>query len=131
LSDTSKVSFDTSTGTVTAKLYLYGFSLTKNTAGNNTGGMTLEAKDETAVITALTQDTVQRVTVVVYLDGSVVNNSMVAANSTQSMTGTLNLQFASSADLVPAENTSLRSGSDSKNTTSESVNESVTESVNN
>ena len=50
------------------------------------------------------------VTALVYLDGKVVDNSSVAANAAQSMTGTLNLQFSSDAILKPAEITSLRQG---------------------
>lgn len=107
----SGVTFDKTTGKVTAKLYLYDFSLAKNANNDYTGAMTLGVKKDSAVITPLEQDVVQQVTAVVYLDGSVVNNSMVAANSAQSMTGTLNLQFSSSATLIPAENTKLRTES--------------------
>lgn len=106
----SHVTFDKTTGKVTAKLYLYAFELAKNTNGDYTGATTLGAKKDSAAITPLEQDVVQQVTAVVYLDGSVVNNSMVAADSAQSMTGTLNLQFSSSATLIPAENTKLRAG---------------------
>lgn len=107
---TSQVTFDKTTGTVTAKLYLYSFELAKNGKGSYTGATKIVQKRADAVITALEQDVIQQVTVLVYLDGSVVNNSMVAANSAQSMSGKLNLQFASSADLIPAENTDLRGG---------------------
>ena len=48
--------------------------------------------------------------VILDLDGKVVDNSSVAANAAQSMTGTLNLQFSSDAILKPAEITSLRQG---------------------
>ena len=60
-----------------------------------------------AVITALTQNTAQNVTVLVYLDGNYVDNTMVGATTTTSMTGTMNLQFASDATLVPMEYTKL------------------------
>lgn len=60
-----------------------------------------------AVITALSQNIPERVTVLVYLDGNLVDNSMVAASVEQSMTGTMNLQFASDATLVPMEYTAL------------------------
>lgn len=124
LPDTSNVIFDPITGKVTAKLYIYSFEMTKSTTtdasgnvvdrldedGKNlyTGGLTLKSKVADGVITALTQDVVQKLTALVYLDGSVVNNSTVAANSMHSMTGTLNLQFSSSAELLPADNTQLR-----------------------
>ena len=57
----------------------------------------------------LEQNVGKKITVIVYLDGDVVDNTMVA-NALTSMTGTLNLQFASSVDLVPMENTALRNG---------------------
>ena len=111
LPTTSNVTFDKKTGEVKAKLYLYEFELAKNSSGNYTGGTALGVKKDSAVITPLVQYTVQQVTALVYIDGSVVNNSMVAADSAQSMTGTLNLQFSSSATLVPAQNTKLRTES--------------------
>lgn len=117
---TTAVVIDKDAGTITAKLYLYTFSMAKNASGANTGGLALGVKKASAAITALKQDTVQRVTAVVYLDGSFVNNSNVAANAAQSMSGKLNLQFSSDANLIPAEITELRypkSGSDTKDTT--------------
>lgn len=111
LPTTSSVEFNTGTGEVKAKLYMYNFSMPENAEnGQKTGAMKLDAKKDSAVITALQQDIVKRVTALVYIDGSYVNNSMVAANSAQSMTGTLNLQFSSDATLVPAENTKLHFG---------------------
>ena len=62
------------------------------------------------VITALPKNTPTGITALVYLDGDLVTNSMVA-NAAQSMTGSLNLQFASSATLVPMNNQSLFDGS--------------------
>lgn len=107
-------------GQVTAKLYLYNFEMTKKVdvpasegveeQSHQTGGLTLTGKKTSAAITALQQDVPQVMTTVVYLDGSVVNNSTVAANAVQSMSGRLNLQFSSDADLVPAENTGLKLG---------------------
>lgn len=58
------------------------------------------------VITALSQNTATAVSVIVYLDGDKVDNGDVA-NGLTSMTGTLNLQFASSATLVPMVDTGL------------------------
>lgn len=108
------------TNTVTAKLYLYSFSMTQakdyNEDGkesgttHNTGAITIGNKITSTAITALEADTPMIVTALVYLDGSVVNNSMVAASALQSMTGTLNLQFSSSAQLMPAQNTALKDG---------------------
>ena len=62
------------------------------------------------VITALPKNTPIGITALVYLDGELVTNSMVA-NATKSMAGSLNLQFASSATLVPMNNQSLFDGS--------------------
>lgn len=61
----------------------------------------LTGKD--AVITALTQNVPQAVSVLVYLDGENVGNEDVAADVASSMTGKMNIQFASSATLVPME----------------------------
>ena len=117
---TAAVVFDPANGTVTAKLYLYSFSMTTkpntDAAGKDlgtthqTGGITIGDKLAKAEITALEADEPMIVTALVYLDGSVVNNSMVAASALQSMTGTLNLQFSSDVTLHPAQNTALRDG---------------------
>lgn len=58
-------------------------------------------------ITALNQGEATAVSVLVYLDGNSVENSDVAATAATSMTGTMNLQFASSAALVPMDYTPL------------------------
>ena len=60
-------------------------------------------------LTALTQNVAKKVTAIVYLDGDIVDNTMVA-NAVNSMTGSLNLQFSSSATLKPMENTGMRDG---------------------
>ena len=60
-------------------------------------------------LTALTQNVGKKVTAIVYLDGDIVDNTMVA-NAQNSMTGMLNLQFASSATLKPMDNTGMRNG---------------------
>lgn len=54
-------------------------------------------------IMPLTQNTAHALSILVYLDGDVVGNDDVAATAATSMTGKLNLQFASSATLVPME----------------------------
>ena len=118
--ENGSVVFDAANKKVTAKLCLYNFSLTKSTAHSDeevqkngpfyTGGITIEGKREKAVITELTPDVVQKVTAIVYLDGSVVTNATVAANAAQSMAGKLNLQFSSDATLMPADNTALKQG---------------------
>ena len=62
-----------------------------------------------AILMALQQNTATRLSVLVYLDGDTVDNSMVA-NAEQSITGSLNLQFASDAELVPMKNAELIKG---------------------
>lgn len=101
-------------GTVKAKLYLYDFTMPKSTVNTDkeTGAIALGNKRTSAAITSLEENVAKQVTAMVYLDGSIVNNSMVAANSSYSMTGTMNLQFASSAELVPMHNQELFDGED-------------------
>ena len=111
----SSVRFDKDAGRVKAKLYLYEFDMkailtSTETETKYTGGITIGDKRGEAVITGLTPDVVQKVTAIVYLDGSVVTNATVAANAAQSMAGKLNLQFSSDADLMPADNTALKQG---------------------
>lgn len=130
LPETSVVQFDSVTGKIKAPLYLYDFSMTVSTAGDTdttesgtegdtttgtteikyTGGITLGSKKASSAITELPESRAQQVSVIVYLDGSYVNNSMVAANSAQSMSGIMNLQFSSDATLVPANNQELFDG---------------------
>lgn len=59
-------------------------------------------------ITALTQNTVQKVSVLVYMDGNSVDNTAVSATGTESGTLSLNLQFSSSAELNPMQNNTLK-----------------------
>ena len=56
----------------------------------------------------LTKNTIQRISVLVYLDGTSLRNADVAVGAAQSMMGALNLQFASSADLTPMDYTDLQ-----------------------
>ena len=66
-----------------------------------------ENKKTDNVITALTQNVATQVSVLVYLDGNYVTNADVAATANTSVTGTMNLQFRSSAELVPMEYAAL------------------------
>ena len=59
-----------------------------------------------ATIKGLSQNVQENLTALVYLDGNKVDNSMVA-NGEFSLSGHLNLQFASSAELKPMEYTDL------------------------
>lgn len=76
--------------TVTANLYLY----------KNDAFVTTQSE---AVIKPLTQNQAHMVSALVYLDGAGVENADVAAEVAQSMVGTMNLQFSSSAQLVPMD----------------------------
>ena len=75
----------------TAKMYLYKME----------GGV--ETKIDNNEIMPLSQSDPAALSVLVYLDGNIVGNDDVAATASTSMTGKMNLQFASSANLVPME----------------------------
>lgn len=75
------------------------------------------SENKAPVITALTQNTPTAVSVMVYLDGEYLTNADVSATVAQSMTGTMNLQFASSANLVPMENGNLHTPNGDSETT--------------
>lgn len=84
--------------TIKASLNLYEFvvdngvlTLTDKIAANDSGATKL---------TELVQNKAKAVSALVYLDGDMVDNGDVAINGS-SMTGTMNLQFSSSANLVP------------------------------
>lgn len=81
-----------------APLYLYDHTLAQE--GNLTIG---ERRRDDAAILDLPRNSPVIVTVVVWLDGDQVDNSMVSDSLNQTMNGVLNLQFASSADLLPSK----------------------------
>lgn len=91
-----------------AGLFLYDYTILKTADGGNSITLGAKQADESA-ITALTQNKAMKVTVIVYLDGDIVDNTMVA-NANSSMSGIMNLQFSSSATLAPMENTGMRDG---------------------
>lgn len=122
------VFFDPGDGTTGSGGRIYGFAsldnvqkseagvtgkLTLKNADFANGVMTLTDKGTTDTdkdkLMDLTQNTAARMSVLVYLDGDMVDNSMVA-NAEQSITGSLNLQFASSAPLKPMQNSALKNG---------------------
>lgn len=80
---------------------------------------TTDGVNESISIVGLNQNEVRRISVLVYLEGDPnkggVNNSMVAAEAEggKSLVGTMNLQFSSSANLVPMEYDDLRNGGSS------------------
>ena len=94
---------ETSGSVIKAPLYLYDFSFSEEDGSMIMG----ERKKTDNSITSLQKNTAKAITVVVWLDGDLVDNTMVSGDAETSMSGMLNLQFASSADLVPARNTDL------------------------
>ncbi len=84
-------------GVVYAPLYLYDFSVSVD------GSISMGARrEENCDIIALPQGEAVVITAIVWLDGDHVDNSL-AAISQKNMTGSLNLQFSSSANLNPAD----------------------------
>lgn len=61
----------------------------------------------TNLITELPANTPQKMSAIVYLDGEQIDNADVV-NATEAFTGTLNLQFASTADLKPMKYSDFR-----------------------
>lgn len=100
----------TKDGVVKAPLYLYDFSFDENDGSIQMGE---RLKNQNA-ITPLQQNVAKAITAIVWLDGDIVDNTMVSATASASLNGTLNLQFASSANLLPAENGELLSITTSK-----------------
>lgn len=91
---------------VKAPLYLYEYSFSED--DENRGALIMgERRKFENTITSLDQNISKAVTILVWLDGDIVDNTMVAAETQTSLTGVLNLQFASSADLIPADNNAL------------------------
>ncbi|MBQ7874926.1 MAG: hypothetical protein IJ306_07210 [Oscillospiraceae bacterium] len=90
-------SYTVEENSLSAPLWLYEFELSES------GSLIMgERRTEDNSITTLLNDTPMIITVVIWLDGDNIYNSH-AAISNQSMTGILNLQFASSAELNPAD----------------------------
>jgi hypothetical protein len=90
-------------GTVKAPLYLYDFGLSEEDGSILMGERRLG--DNT--ITTLEQNAPKAITAVVWLDGDIVDSTMVSATDSASLYGTLNLQFSTNANLIPAHNTDL------------------------
>ena len=92
-------------------------------------GETIKWKDSDeegkSAIMALTQNQVMRLSAYVYLDGDLVDNTMVA-NAASSMIGSLNLQFSSDATLVPMNYSPLQDASNSGTTSGTTTTEATT-----
>lgn len=85
---------------IKAFLYLYNYTVIREDGINkvNIG----ERRTGDVKITELTANTPTAVSAIVWIDGNLVDNTMVSATTAASLKGVLNLQFSSSADLVPA-----------------------------
>lgn len=99
---------------IKAELALYNYTVNEDKSITLTGKKGTTSGEEgnqtftpDTVLTALTQNVAKKVTAIVYLDGDIVDNTMVA-NAVRSMKGKLNLQFASDANLVPMQNANMR-----------------------
>ncbi len=110
----TKASYDN--GTETVQLYKYDDKYYNSTlimdsnlvtipegttVTDSTETVAVEVRDN--VITSLDQGVTKHISALVYLEGETIQNSDVAATVAQSMTGTVNFPFASSANLVPME----------------------------
>ena len=91
---------------ITASLYLYEYTQDP-VSGKLTFTNKIAADD--AILCDLQANTAKALSAMVYLDGDYVTNENVAAEAS-SMTGELNLQFSSTAQLVPMENSALQNG---------------------
>lgn len=86
-------------GGASGQLALYDFNLEID------GSLTLSQRRDSAVICQLPQNSPVIVTAVVWLDGDRVGNQLVSDIFEHSMTGEMNLQFSSSANLIPSKQT--------------------------
>lgn len=96
-------SFTTTGSTVTGTANLVMSKYTVDADGK----IVVAGKADNDTITTLNQGEAKGVTAIVYLDGDIVDNSMVA-NASNSMAGSLNLQFSSSEQLTPMNYTPLK-----------------------
>lgn len=97
---------------IEAPIRLYNVTYTQDANGGTlveygTVMPTAVDNDGAQTLMPLVQNTATMLSTYVYLDGDMVDNSMVA-NGASSMTGTLNLQFSSSAALDPMDYTPLK-----------------------
>lgn len=87
-----------------APLYLYDYAISEEDGSLVMGE---RRKTENALM-PLEQNVAKSITAIVWLDGDIVDNTMVSATEDMTLSGVLNLQFASSAELIPADNQELR-----------------------
>ena len=118
---------DSADGKVTAKLYLHEFTFNTATVDEKTVYTDIKVGqkkgleengtgDYNPVIMSLDQNKTTVLSAYVYLDGDTVENSDVATGA-ESMSGTINLQFSSDAELKPMQYADLMNGSSSSTDT--------------
>lgn len=86
-------------GMINAPLYLYDYSFSEEDGAMIMGERKLT---DNLITDEMNQGVAKAVTVMVWLDGDIVDNSMVSATEATSLSGVLNLQFSTSAELMPA-----------------------------
>lgn len=93
------MNFEETENGIRAPMYLYDYEI------SGSGALLMgERRDEDTVITDLVDGNVLVMTAVVWLDGEYVDNSLASIRG-RSVQGSLNLQFASSVNLIPAQQT--------------------------
>lgn len=100
---TSATTTEAADGTITwvGKLELCSYAVNAETGYVSVGNAL-----ESPVLCGLNQNQPQRVSAMVSLDGNDITNADILAEG--NLSGTLNLQFSSSAELVPMENSALK-----------------------
>ena len=94
-------------GVIKAPLYLYDYFF--STEVENEGAMIMgERQKEDNTLVTLEQNAPKALTAMVWMDGDLVDNTMVSADRSATLGGTLNLQFSTDANLVPANDTALK-----------------------
>ena len=102
---------------VTAKIVLYNYTLSYSADDiDEQGKLTLGDKKEKQAITALNQNQATVISAYVFLDGDATDNTKVGTG-TESMTGSINLQFASDAELKPMDYADLKGQTTTTSTT--------------
>ena len=108
---------DEATSTITACLKLVDCKFVDGVLVPSSITDKYAADENQVLIENMPANTAVKLSALVYLDGDAVTNADVA-NAATSMTGALNLQFASSATLVPMDNTALKGEATSSETPS-------------
>lgn len=89
--------YEQTDGSISAPIYLYDYSV------NSDGSITMgERLDDKSPIVSLQKNLPTIITAIIWLDGDCTDNSAAFINQ-ESLSGSLNLQFSSSAELIPAQ----------------------------